>query len=67
LIQSSHVTCATHTAGCATPDIEGDHYTLEECQEELLNAEDFDMLSRYGMQTDMQTAIRWHITGHKDV
>lgn len=30
------------TAGCATPDIEGDHYTLEECQEELLNAEDFD-------------------------
>jgi murein L,D-transpeptidase YafK len=28
--------------GCGQPDVEGDHYTLDECKKELLEADDFD-------------------------
>ena len=28
--------------GCASPEVEGDHYSLKECQKELLAAKDFD-------------------------
>ena len=27
---------------CSSPEVEGDHYTLKQCQKELLEAEDFD-------------------------
>jgi len=29
-------------SGCTQPDVHGDHYTLEECKKELLEAQDFD-------------------------
>ena len=28
--------------GCGQPSVEGDHYTLDECKKELLEADDFD-------------------------
>ncbi len=29
-------------SGCGQPEVDGDHYTLDECKKELLEAEDFD-------------------------